>query len=297
MIKPIELMIVGAQKSGTSSLLRYLAQHRDIHTHREVPELMFFVNDNQYREGYEKIFLRYFGECPNDKVVVLAKSAMLVYSPEALERLYQHNPEMQVVVMLRHPVNRCYSAYWQARRKGWESLKTFEKALAAEEGRLQEGWLKWHDCCYAHNSIYYPHVKRLLEVFGRERVTIFFAEDMRDESKKMCREIFAKVNLNPDVLIEVERVYNPAGIPRSELLARTFHKAIFSENQAVAGMRNLIPQSVKNQTKNLVARLNSKQFEPPPILPETRALLLNRFKEANQQLSELLMQDLSHWNK
>ena len=40
----VQLMIVGAQKAGTSSLLRYLAQHPDIHAHAQ-PEMTFFLQD------------------------------------------------------------------------------------------------------------------------------------------------------------------------------------------------------------------------------------------------------------
>ena len=295
-VKPIQLMIVGAQKAGTSSLLKYLAQHPEIHTHKRVSEFVYFVKEEQYREGYENTFLRYFGDCPNEEVVVLAKSAMVMYSAEALQRLYQHNPQMYLVVSLRHPVNRAYSAYWFARRTGWEKLPTFEDALAAEAKRLEEGWLKWHDCCYVYNSLYYPHVKQLFNQFGRDRVTIIFAEELKNKTQEICQKIFTKVNLNHELAIETDKKYNEVGMPRSEFVARIFHQVAFSKNNFVNRIRKLVPQSLKNQTKAMLQNWNSKPFTPPPINPETKKELLDRFRESNQKLSELLAVDLSPWD-
>ena len=155
----IQLMIVGAQKAGTSSLLRYLAQHPDIHTHAQ-PEMTFFLQAREYTRGYEWAFGKYFtGQNSHDEIQdkhLIAKNVMVMHSPEVMQRIYEHNPEIHLVVLLREPVARAYSAYWWARRRGWENIKTYEEALAAEETRLNEGWFKWRQCAYQYNGIYYP---------------------------------------------------------------------------------------------------------------------------------------------
>ncbi|MDE0685767.1 MAG: hypothetical protein OXI63_22795, partial [Candidatus Poribacteria bacterium] len=75
----IQLMIVGAQKAGTSSLLRYLAQHPDIHTHAQ-PEMTFFLQDREYSRGYQWASAKYFaGEYDHAEVAdkrLLAKNVM-----------------------------------------------------------------------------------------------------------------------------------------------------------------------------------------------------------------------------
>ena len=52
MARPIDLMIVGAQKAGTTSLLRYLGNHSSICIH-EKPEILFFLIDEEYQKGYK----------------------------------------------------------------------------------------------------------------------------------------------------------------------------------------------------------------------------------------------------
>jgi len=53
--KLIDLMIIGAQKAGTTSLKNYLGEHPEICTHERI-EFMFFVNEQEYKQGYKKIF-------------------------------------------------------------------------------------------------------------------------------------------------------------------------------------------------------------------------------------------------
>ena len=90
----INVMVIGAQKSGTSSLMRYIAQHPSIRTHRSA-EFGYFVNDRKYMQGYEAAFRSAFGPVYSGPKVVLGKSVSVLPSYEALRRVYQHNPEMK----------------------------------------------------------------------------------------------------------------------------------------------------------------------------------------------------------
>ena len=145
MNQPIQLMIVGTQKSGTSSLLRYLAQHPDIHTHSQ-SEMTFFLQDHEYTRGYESAYAKYFAQC-SENCKLIAKNVMVMYSHDIMQRIYQHNPKIHLVVLLREPVARAYSAYWWARRRGWENITSFEEALAAEQHRHQRRLVQMETMC------------------------------------------------------------------------------------------------------------------------------------------------------
>lgn len=69
----INVMIAGAQKSGTTSLADYLAQHSQITTHKQL-EMTFFVNDEEYQRGYQSIFNNYFSSDSTNVGVVMGKS-------------------------------------------------------------------------------------------------------------------------------------------------------------------------------------------------------------------------------
>ena len=212
-------MIVGAQKSGTSSLLRYLAQHPDIHTHAQ-PEMTFFLQDREYTRGYAWAFAKYFaGEHADSEIEgkhLIAKNVMVMHSPEVMQRIYEHNPDIHLVVLLREPVARAYSAYWWARRRGWENIKNYEEALAAEEARLNEDWFKWRQCAYQYNGVYYPHVRNLITQFGSSNVHCILTDDLKENAAAVCQQLFKHVGIHTDFKPVIGKRHNQAAMPRSE---------------------------------------------------------------------------------
>ena len=302
--RKIQLMIVGAQKAGTSSLLRYLAQHPDIHTHAQ-PELTFFLQEREYTRGYEWAFAKYFvaesthGEIEDKQLI--AKNVMVMHSPEVMQRIHKHNPAMHLVVLLREPVARAYSAYWWARRRGWENIKTYEDALAAEEARVNEDWFKWRQCAYQHNGIYYPHVKNLITQFGSSQVHCILTDDLKENAETVCQQLFERIGIRSDFKPLIGERHNRAAMPRSERFNFLFTQFLASHNPIRKAIRKLVPDATAYKLRKAVLDWNDKPQKginsvPPPINPETREHQMAYFKPFNEQLAELLGRDLSSWN-
>ena len=296
-------MIVGAQKSGTSSLLRYLAQHPDIHTHAQ-SEMTFFLQAHEYTQGYERAFVKYFAdESPDEKIEesqLIAKNVMVMHSPEVMQRIYEHNPEMHLVVLLREPVARAYSAYWWARRRGWENIKTYEAALAAEEARLKEDWFKWRQCAYQYNGIYHPHVKNLMTQFGSDRVHCFLTDDLKQNAETVCQRVFNCMGVRDDFRPSIGARHNQATMPRSEGFNFLFTQFLASHNPLRRAIRKLVPDATAYKLRKAVLDWNEKprkdeNWTPPPLNPEIRERQMAYFKPFNEQLAELLNRDLSTW--
>ena len=296
-------MIVGAQKSGTSSLLRYLAQHPDIHTHAQ-SEMTFFLQAHEYTQGYERAFVKYFaGASPdekNEERQLIAKNVMVMHSPEVMQRIYEHNPEMHLVVLLREPVARAYSAYWWARRRGWENIKTYEDALAAEATRLKEDWFKWRQCAYQYNGIYYPHVKNLMTQFGSDRVHCFLTDDLKENAEAVCQQVFNCMRIRDDFRPSIGARHNQATMPRSEGFSFLFTQFLASHNPLRRAIRKLVPDATAYKLRKAVLDWNEKpqkgeNWTPPPLNPEIRERQMAYFKPFNEQLAELLDRDLSTW--
>ena len=302
-LKKIQLMIVGAQKSGTSSLLRYLAQHPDIHTHAQ-SEMTFFLQEHEYTQGYERAFAKYFaGESSHENIGdrhLIAKNVMVMHSPGVMQRIYEHNPEIHLVVLLREPVARAYSAYWWARRRGWENIKTYEKALAAEEARLKENWFKWRQCAYQSNGIYYPHIKNLITQFGADRVHCFLTDDLKENAESVCQQVFNHIGIPDDFKPVIGERYNQATLPRSEGFTFLFTQFLASRNPLRRAIRKLVPDATAYKLRKAVLDWNekpqkNKNWTPPPLNPDTREQQMAYFKPFNVQLAELLDRDLSAW--
>lgn len=292
-VQRIPLMIVGSQKSGTSSLLRYLAQHPEIYAHPQ-PEMTFFLQDHEYEKGFKSAYNKYYSECPDNNHLI-AKNVMIMCSPERIQRIYEHNPEMHLVVLLREPVARAYSAYWWARRRGWENIKSFEEALEVEEKRLNEDWFKWRQCAYIFNSTYIIHIQNLISQFGENQVHCFLTDDLKENAIEICQKVYHLIGVKKDYVPVVDHQYNQAAIPRSEKFGYLFTQFLSSQNPLRRAMRKIIPTKTAYKLKKVVFDLNDKPFTPPPINPKTHRELSEYFQPYNEELAALLDKDLSHW--
>jgi hypothetical protein len=295
--RPIDLMIIGAQKTGTTSLLRYLGQHPEILTHIQ-SEMTYFIQE--YGKDYQEIFFKYFSNGNPQGKIILAKHVYVMYCPEAIHRLGAHNPRMQVLLMLRNPVQRAYSAYWYARRMGWETASTFSDALRMEEARLREGWQKWRQCAYIYNGKYYPHVKRLFDKFAKEQIHIFLSDDLKEDPSKVCRQIFTLFPINPDLIPEIEKKHNIATQARSETMARVLAWTINPDNPLRNKLKRLFsiicPSHLHFSFRQFLMEINKKPFSPPPMDLGTQLSLIEIYHEDNERLGKLIGRNLSHWS-
>jgi len=294
-MRSIDMIIAGAQKSGTTSLFHYLGQHPSICSHPQ-SELGFFLEDASYENGYRKAFIKHFSHCRDEKIL-LAKKAMLMYSRKALQRLYSHNPKVKIILLLRNPIDRAYSAYWYARQRGWERLETFEDAIEAEQQRLKDGWYKWRYCAYLHNSRYADFIEEIYIHFNKRQVHVFLTDDLAQDPIGVSQEIFMWLDISGDFEPNVARL-NQTAAARSEILAHFFSRALSSQSIAKKLLRNGLPTTLRRHSwrmKRLIWRIMEKPYVAPPMNSMTREHLAAHFRPHNARLGEMLQRDLGIW--
>lgn len=287
----LDLLIAGAQKAGTSSFLRYLAQHPEICTHQQ-SEMNYFVNELEFSNGLSTAMHRYFPYANANKVLV-AKSVGILDSPIFMQRVYQHNPKITIVILLRHPVDRAYSSYWFARRKGWETLTSFEAAIEADPVRFSGNTLRERECAYLARGIYVKQIEQLLEIFAAEQIRIFLLEDIRQDVINVCKTVYEACNLDTNFVPEINQRHNIATLARSDSLAYLMSSA----KPIKKAFRRLLPATTTDKIKYRLQKWNQKQVQLPTMDSYTREKLLAFYSPYNQALSDLLNRDLSHWNK
>lgn len=289
--RPVDAMIAGAQKAGTSSLHRYLGQHPAIVTHSQ-REMTYFVVDREHGESCSTVYDRYFPRRPGASDVVLAKSAGVMFYSRALDRLHAHNPDCRIIVSLRNPVDRAYSAYWFMRRKGREPADSFEEALSRVEGRAIEGWRDGQGA-YLRRGLYAEQLTRLTERFGRDRWKAILLEDLRADAEATCRALFQFLGIDPDFQPDVDRRHNPARTARLEVVSRM----MVSDHPIKRALARLVPFRWKRTLRRFVESANEAPFRPPPMSPQTRERLVEYFRPHNERLARMLDRDLSSWHR
>jgi len=294
MRKP-DFFIVGAPKCGTTAMYYYLKQHPEIFM-PERKELHFFGTDfyspHFVRDLQE--YLKIFEGADNKKRIGEA-SVWYLYSKKAALEIKEFNPDADIIIMLRNPVDMMYSLHSHQVFNGSEKITNFEEALSYEEDLKKKtsgsGFIERF--FYREVAKYYNQVKRYLDVFGKEKVHIIIYDDFKAHIDVVYKETlkFLKVDetFRPDF-----RVINPNKVVRSRLL-----RDFLNEPPLIIGKltRLIFPKSIRTAIRENLKRLNIKYVPREPMRPELRKALLKEFKEEIDRLSELIRRDLSFWYK
>lgn len=288
----IELMICGAQKAGTTSLLHYLNAHQQI-IKQLVKEFAYFVLDDMYESGYKSAFEKYFEAPQKNNKKVVAKSVGIMYMPKAIKRLYEHNAKTHIVLLLRNPVERAYSNYFYALRKGDETILSFEQAIEAEPRRLREDANLWRNCAYLDRGIYCKSIEEFLKYFPKNQLHIYLFEDFKKDPEKICKEIFSILGLENDVAIDYQKKHNEKAMAKSSFLA----KATGNNSRIKKIIKTFIGTKLRKSLKGKIQKMNETTFDQPAMNAETRKKLIEFYLPFNQELGALTGLNISNWNK
>ena len=282
-VRLIDAMIVGAEKAGTTSLANYLGSHPDICTH-EKREFNYFVVDSEYSIGYEAAYERYFAACGPETHRLIGKSVAVCTTPNAIRRLYEHNPEMLVVFVLRNPIDRAYSAYWYSKRRGWEDAQDFETAITREmqcETNRESGMVR---SAYLKNGMYTAQIELLQSYFGKSRVLIFTFERLKRSPESICQEVFSRLGVDDRYAIDTSKRFNESAKARSEKLAMALsHRGKYKKY-----LRRMIPRKLADTLKKHLVQWNEVPLNKPVMNEDTRQLLMEHYKPEIDKLRKLV---------
>jgi len=181
------LFIIGAPKSGTTSMYEYLSGHPDIYM-SPYKEPMFFCPDvrgylGQARLAYgrdDAEYLTYFDEASDEKWLGEATTRYLA-SHLAAGLVHEFNPEARAVAMLRNPVELVHALHNERVSQGNEPITNFVDAINADERRSRgedlPGQMNSLGTVYREAARYAVPLQRWFDALGRERVHVIVFDD------------------------------------------------------------------------------------------------------------------------
>ena len=121
----VDFFIVGAPKSGTTSLYHYLASHPDIFMSSKKEPNYFSKSEIKQQELYYPIdeldsFSDYkilFSGSKEGQILGESSVSYLFY-PEVASKLHEHNSSAKIIILLRNPIERAFSHYLMDFRLG-----------------------------------------------------------------------------------------------------------------------------------------------------------------------------------
>jgi hypothetical protein len=317
-----DFLIIGAAKSATTSLHVYLNQHPEIFMSR-LKEPNFFAFDGslpryrgpdydgwnglaasrqrlevaKYRLSVTKMgdYVKLFSGADEEQTVG-ESSVLYMYAPRAAERIKRCIPEIKLVAILRHPVDRAYSKFLQFRKDGCEPIADFCEALEAEEERVRQGWSPtWF---YKRRGLYGEQLERYFKSFDRGQIRVYLYDRFCSAPLEVMRDIFRFLSVDetftPDVSRRFNRTEGPLIVPRSKFLHRRY-----SRNERLkAAARRLLSRRQFDRLKDLLVGLNTREkgwMKYPPLSESVRMRLIEEFRPDILKLQDLIGLDLSCW--
>jgi len=284
------LLIVGAAKSGTTSLHNYLKQHPDIFMSNH-KEPHFLINNeigvNRIPKGinnlqdYSNLFSngvsqKYRGE----------SSAMYLQFPEiAIKNIDRYlDEDVKIIIMLRNPIERAFSGYQHVKRYNLDEDLDFEDALEISEQRYFTNNNITPASRYIHIGMYNEFVRKFKTKF-KTNVHIIIYKDFINNTNQELSRLFSFLGIK-DVQIDFNKQYMVGGWKwKNDLFRKIFMKRHFLKK--FIPFKRLIRVAFKLFATDSVEKIDDK----------IREKLIGIYKDDIENLSTFLNIDLNFWTK
>jgi sulfotransferase family protein len=216
------VLIIGAQKSGTTSLFNYLVQHPDVLPPLRKEVHYFDFHHDRGVQWYRGRF-PYSHRLRRGSLTLDASPYYLVH-PLVPQRAAQLLPEVKLIALLRNPVDRALSHYQHEVRGGREPLSFAEaiekesERLAGEEERLGNDpdyySFNHHRYSYTRRGLYIEQLRRWVQHFPRSQLLVLQSEWLFRDPVAATTAVHDFLGLRPHRL-EQDRPFLQGGYDRT----------------------------------------------------------------------------------
>ena len=232
--RKVDFLICGTQRGGTTALFHSLRDHPEICWARR-KEVHFFDSERNFR-GKEPRYFQYhsfFNPQPSHKVLGEG-TPIYMYWYDAPKRIWQYNPDMKLIVILRNPVDRAYS-HWNLIRHRDPDV-TFWDAIQNERERCRSALPFQHRFfSYVDRGFYVQQLRRIWTYFEPKQILIVRNEDFRSRPKEVVDKVchFLGIHAFPEIKLpmKLKQRYpypGPMGAREKDYLKQVFEYEIRS---------------------------------------------------------------------
>ena len=314
--------VIGAPRSGTTSLYEYLNAHPDVYM-SPVKEPDFFSrpsldaveatddaasprledaarSDPALRADFEE-YAALFAKVGHEKIVGEA-SAVYLGHPAAAHHLRRYVPEAKLIAILRDPAQRAHSHFVHAQRIYAEYERgalddTVTRSIADEFNQVIDEAFRngppepaiTDPQVWVRSGFYHQHLTRFQALFPADQLIVFLYEDLVEDAQALMTAIFRFLAIDDTFTLPSTAAFNASVVPRS----RTVFRFFTTRNPVMRYARAVAPTRLRDLAMRSRNRLLAG--EKPPLDPDQRAKLIAIYHDDIERLQELLGRDLSSW--
>ena len=296
MNKP-NLLIVGAAKSGTTSLHNYLDQHDEVFMSKH-KEPHFLINNeegvNKIPNGINKYrdYIKLFDNSKNYKYRGESSVMYLQFPEITIKNIAKYlDDDIKIIIMLRNPIDRAFSGFQHVKRYNKMENYTFKEAIEKSEKRYFENNKITPASRYLHIGLYYKFVHKFKSKF-KDNVHVIIYDDFINKTSYELSCLFDFLGLKKNI-IDLKKKHMVGGWQwknesvKDIFMSKSILKSIFKMILPSKAIRKKIRNYFMSCAINPVEKLDS----------ETRKTLLDFYINDIEMLEALINKDLSNWKQ
>lgn len=273
-------IVIGAARSGTTSLFQYLDPHPEVFV-SQVKELNFFSNERYWKKGVKWYESQFSGANQQTQAVGEASTSYTKapFTKDVVKRIHDYNPGMKLIYIVRDPIDRYISHYMKRVQTGIETrdfsqtLENLDSEACAWQGR------------------YHYQLQKYLEQFPRNLILVRSMDDLKKNPRTVIFDISNFLGINPDFdIADLNRVHNAT--------TKVVRKTSLGFKVLNLYRHYIEPRNIPFTFKKLITRVGDiGGIEvTKPVLTEAQFQKLSHFyKEDAKRLSADFDIDISHW--
>jgi len=204
-IEKLDFIIAGTQKAGTSALADFLESHPKIkmphkdELHRTVQPARHFFDDEERFAKSEIDYRPLQRGCARRSKSTLLGSCtpIYIYWKSAMERIWNYNSKIKLLILLRNPAERAFSHWNMQRDRNLENLD-FMDAVQEEKNRARKAMpFQLRKFSYVDRGFYADQIQRVFRYFPREQVEVIKFENFRREAPKTLDAVCNFIGIEP----------------------------------------------------------------------------------------------------
>lgn len=293
------LIVIGAMKSGTTSLHSYLNLHPEIEMSRQ-KELIFFIKERNWDRGLDWYRSHFRG---TTKIKGESSPGYTNYPTwkNVPQRMFSVVPNTKIIYLLRNPIERIVSHYVHDYASGKED-RNFETAMSELNNNR-----------YVKRSQYFAQIEQYLRFYPSSQILLITSEELARLPQKTMRAIFKFLQVDPDFQFKFKVDHAPEVLkfgtsivnPRFQFdtkMHASFRKRRLTisrdskVNQILAAITRPLPPEIKFHAERILYRPFSQKISRPVINPTLRKRLLEQLSEDLYNLKAYGGHDFGEWD-
>lgn len=279
-------IIIGAGRSGTTSLVAYLKQHSNVNF-SSIKEVTYFSVEDHYKRGVD--FLHSFFEDKDDQLTATSDTYLLM-DKDAPKRIAAYNPNIKITILLREPSARTHSNFNFSVNHGYidKSISFMDSQMLEDDVLENCDIVKQNNHCNFYGSLYHLHLTNWLKYFNRDQLFICTTNQLRNNPKQLMDSYFNFLELDNIEIQKLTAQNKSAGVKNKTLnkfLVNREHpiRRLISKPLQISFLRNIILNS------NVVEKIKSSNKEEmvyQELTDQEKEFCDNYFREDLLKLKE-----------